>query len=297
MNRVVDLFPAGGPVAPELVIGRAAEIDQISHMIRQGVSTAIAGPRRVGKTTVGDAVCAALAAEMVVLERLEVPEHRMDASDLLRAIVRACERVSKRDEITKAGRALRPALEALFMSQVGVPVDLKALFADPATLTTRQTLLLPVAVAQAAGEPVLLFLDELQRVDAHEDGGKSLLADMVDLYSAHPEVVVLVDGSDERLLEEMWDAAQLGKLLRRESLSPTINATEWRAALPQRFAQAGLSIGRDPLEQLITFGAGRPYATMLACQYAALSATQLATETVTELDVDGAIIATERQLG
>lgn len=295
MKRVVDLFPAGGPIAPDLVIGRAGDIDTLTHMAREGVSTALAGPRRSGKTTVGDAVCTALVDDMMVLERVEVPEHRDGAKELLRGIVAACEKVTLRDEAKKLARALRPTLE-LLLRGVGLSTDFGDFFADPSSLSQRQVLMLPVALARTAQRPVLLFLDELQRVAAHEDGGLKLLADLVDLYSAQRDVVVLVDGSEERLLDELFDEAQLDKLLRRRELALTIAHVEWRAALPDRFRQAELEIDADSLEKLITFGGGRPFDTMLVCQYAALTASRLGTGTVTEFDVDGAIVAARKDL-
>lgn len=237
MARVVDIFPAGGPVAPHLVIGRRGDIEDLAFKVREGISVALAGPTRVGKTTLGDAVCAEAHGKLTVLPCVEVAEHRADASDLLRAIVAACEQATLADEAKKIARALRPAFETLLRG-LGLSTDLKGLFAEPESLSQRQVLLLPLALAlaQAAGRPVVLFLDELQRVYEFEDHGLQFLADLVDLYTGHREVVVLVDGSEERLLAELFAQAQLGKLLDRHDIAPRILKSEWRAALPDRFA-------------------------------------------------------------
>lgn len=147
-----------------------------------------------------------------------------------------------------------------------------------------------------AGRPVMLFLDELQRVYEFEDHGLRFLADLIDLYTVHREVVLLVDGSEERLLDELFERAQLGKLLNRHDVAPRILQGEWRAALPGRFAQVGLEIGDAVLEKLITFGAERPYETMWVCQRAALSAVHLGTGELTDFDADLAITAAVEEL-
>lgn len=43
------LFPLGGPVPPELIIGRRGEIEEIGQRVREGMSTLLSGPRRIGK--------------------------------------------------------------------------------------------------------------------------------------------------------------------------------------------------------------------------------------------------------
>ena len=282
-------------MAPDLMIGRRGEIADLAFKMREGISLALAGPRRVGKTTLGDAVCAELRGEMIVLPRVEVAEHRTDASDLLNAIVAACQQTTLSDETGRIARALRPAFEALLAS-LGLPIDVRGLFIEPGTLSQRQVLLLPVAVAEADGRPVVLFLDELQRVHQFGDLGLQFLADLIDLYTDHREVVLLVDGSDERLLEELFARAQLDKLLDRHDIAPRILTGEWRLALPDRFAKVGLRVTGSALEQLIAFGAERPYETMWICQRAALSAVQSGTGQLTYFDVDQAVAAAVREL-
>ncbi len=51
-ERIGRLFPAGGPVPPELVIGRTGEIDEIQRRLQEAIHTMLTGPRRTGKTTV-----------------------------------------------------------------------------------------------------------------------------------------------------------------------------------------------------------------------------------------------------
>jgi MoxR-like ATPase len=78
-RRIGRLFPAGGPVPPELVIGREGDIAEVERGLREGIHTLVTGPRRVGKTTVCNAVCERARRDDAVVIAIEVPE-RPDAA-------------------------------------------------------------------------------------------------------------------------------------------------------------------------------------------------------------------------
>jgi len=155
---------------------------------------------------------------------------------------------------------------------------------------------LPSRLAEEAGEPVVFFLDELQRAVDYADG-EQVLGDLVDLYSGATDVVVLVDGSKERALEGMLGAqVQFGKLCDRLSLEPRIPTYTWRESLPGRFRQAGLEVQPEALEALVTFGDGRPYATMTAARYAALNARKLGSEIVGAFEAEEGVAEARRHV-
>ena len=56
-DRIGRLFPAGGPVPADLVIGRTGDIEEIVRRSREAIHTMLTGPRRIGKTTVCAAAC------------------------------------------------------------------------------------------------------------------------------------------------------------------------------------------------------------------------------------------------
>src|SRR5262249_62109171 len=87
------------------------------------MSTMLVGPRRVGKTTVCDAVCDRLRRDHgFLVMRIEVPE-RPDSRELLQLILDRCARISLADEGRAALKALAPAIEKL----LGVDLDLGGL--------------------------------------------------------------------------------------------------------------------------------------------------------------------------
>ncbi|HEY8630565.1 MAG TPA: hypothetical protein VIL73_08525 [Gaiellaceae bacterium] len=261
----------GGPVPPELVIGRTGEIEEIVRRLQEGISTLLQGERRIGKTTVCNAACDQIEGGVL---RLEVPERRGgNSADLLQLIIDACAIASATGVDKKVLRALRPTLEKILKDE-GIPLDLSELGAEPNLLPVRRILSLPVDVGNTLGTPIVFFLDELQRTVDYSDG-EVLVRDLVDIYSGHRTVTVLVDGSDQRAFEMLYRDVQLDKLCDRLSLSETIPAAVWREALPARFEMADLVLTDEALALIVDFGAERPYPTMLAALHTALSARRL----------------------
>ena len=293
-ERIGRLFPAGGPVPPELVIGRTGEIAEIQRRLQEAIHTMLTGPRRIGKTTVCDAVCERLRQEGFTVVKVEVPE-RPDAGELLQLVIDRCNRISLASETRRLTRIARPLIEDV-LKTAGIPLDLSELAAEPGAMPTRDILSLPRELLEPSGKPVVLFLDELQRVVDYADG-EQILGDLVDLYSGATDVVVLVDGSDERSLEGMLGPpAQFGKLADRLPLEPRIPPRVWRESLGERFAQADLTLSPEAREALVSFGEGRPYATMTAARYAALNARKLGDETVGPFEADEGIAEARRHL-
>lgn len=270
LPAIGTLFPTGGPVPPELIIGRGGEIEDIRLRIKEGVHLLLTGPRRIGKTTVCRAACTGAANDGALVIHVEVPE-RVDSRDLLQLIVDRCAGLSLRDEGREATRALRPLIETL----LGVPLDLSELGAEPAAATARAVMGLPRALADETGAQTVLFLDELQRVTDYADGD-AILSDLVDLYGGQSAVSVIADGSNERSVDRlMGDPGHIGKLCEIYPLNATISRETWRAPLKQRFEAAELSVTAEGLELLLDFGDERPYPTMLACRHTALTARRL----------------------
>lgn len=294
MEAIGRLFPLGGPVPPALVIGRRGEIDELERRLREGLSTMLVGPRRVGKTTVCAAVGAALHSHGFLLVDVEVPE-RPDARTLLQLIVDRCARLSLEDERRGLLRAARPLLERL-LGELGVPLDLSELGNEPGELPSRAILQLPLELARARGGRGLVFFDELQRAVDYADGDQ-LLADLVDIYGGQSDVVVLVDGSDERALEGMLgEPAHFGKLVDRQILADRMPRETWREPLRERFSAAGLQLPGKHCERLLAWSDGRPYPTMAAARYTALSARKLGSDTIGDFELDMGLDEARRHL-
>lgn len=182
------------------MIGRVGERHELERRLSAGMSTMLVGPRRAGKTTVCEAACDTLAHKGYLLIDIEVPE-RADSAALLQLMVDRATRISLADDAGVVARTLRPMVEG-FLKEKGIPLDLSALGKDARPADARTILGLPLELARHHRKPTILFLDELQRAVSYSDGDE-ILTDLVDLYRAAGDVVVLVDGSDERTLDGM----------------------------------------------------------------------------------------------
>jgi hypothetical protein len=153
-------------------------------------------------------------------------------------------------------------------------------------MAMREIVGLPLKVAHERGRRVLVFFDELQRAVDYTDG-HDVLTDIRDIYSAaQGQSVVLVDGSDERSIDQLLaDPYNFGKLVGRSPLPDIIPAYLWRDPLTARFAEIGKDLADEQLDEIITFGEGRPYDTMAAARYTALTAAQHRDAPVSDFDV------------
>jgi hypothetical protein len=273
------LFPAGGRVAPEQMVGRQGDVADLVGRLREHVHVVLSGPRRAGKTSVCGAACAALRDrhEFLVIE-VEAPE-QSSSEGVCQLIIDRAARLDLQRISRGLLKAAIPTVQKLLEDQ-GVPLDLSQFGADVPHATRRAALELPLTIARQQQRDVVFFIDELQRAVDYADG-ISLVRDLVDIYAGNQQVVVLIDGSDERTIEQLigspYDLAKLGQRL---DLPPTIPADQWRHPLLERFSRVGLQVTPERLERILDFAEGRPYDTMAGCLYVALNARRVQSDEV-----------------
>jgi hypothetical protein len=280
------LFPTGGGVAPERMIAREGDVADLVARLRERMHCLLTGARRIGKTTVCNAAASRLRDSGFTVLELEAPEDST-AAGFCDHMIERFTLASLKDEARHAARVTRPIVDKVLES-LGVPLDLSEFGAEIPPQTRRGILELPRSLATETGRPVLLFIDELQRAVDYADR-VGLINDLVDIYAgaANTNVVVLVDGSDERALEKLVGSPySLAKLTQPQPLTPTIPGDQWRNPLQRRFAEADPEIPDEQLERILAFAAGAPYAMMCASLGAALRTRQLGERAVSAFAVD-----------
>ena len=274
MMTIGELFPAGGRVEPEQMIGREGDLAEVVLRLHEGLHVLLTGDRRIGKTTVCNAACARLREEHgYLVVDLEAPK-QSTATGVCQLLIDRCLRVDSDRHARAAAKVLKPMLE-LWLKDKGLPLDLSGLGTDLPPGTRRAALELPLTLAEKFDVPLVLFIDELQRAVDYADG-EGLVGDLIDIYAGQNRVVVLVDGSQSRVVERLLnDPFAVGKLADRLPLPPTIPEDQWHAPLRRRFAAADLSISSQHVATLVAFGAGKPYHTMTGARHVALTARKL----------------------
>jgi hypothetical protein len=260
------------------MIGREGDVADILTRLREHSHLILSGPRRAGKTSVCGAVCAALRDEGLIAIELEAPE-QSSAEGVCQLMIDRCARLDLERISRGLLRTATPVVQGLLAEQ-GLPLDLSAFAADVPDSTRRAALGLPLDIARQQERGVVLFIDELQRAASYADG-VALVHDLVDLYAGNQEVVLLIDGSDERTIEQLMGAPyDLARLCQRRPLDPTIPLDSWRAPVAARFSEAGLRLSKEHLEAILAFGGGHPYDTMMGCLYVGLNARRVEVEAV-----------------
>ena len=257
------------------MISREGDVEELVFRTREGIHTLLDGGRRIGKSTVCNASAMRLREQDDTgVVWLETPK-QTTATGFCQLLIDQCTRIDLSHFAHEAGKVFRPTIEKLLES-LGVPLDLSGLDGDElAPATRRQALELPLKIAREHGARVVFCIDELQRAVDYGDG-EGLIGDLVDIYAGQADVVLLVSGSRKRVVDKLLvEPFSAGKLLDRRTLSATIPRDQWRHPLAQRFEAADLNIEAARLERILDFGEERPYDTMTAARYVALTARKL----------------------
>ena len=176
--------------------------------------------------------------------------------------------------------------------QIGETIDQALASDEEGGLELRGVLCSLQAVAMAADETLVIFLDEAQRLISHWSGeedsryAQEALAEMME--DPDGRVVLLLAGSDrdgfERLMAD-------GMPLHHDGMDfevRPIAEDDWHHHLPIRFAEVGLDVERERIAQILEASGGHPQRTMRVCAHVAELADGVV-YTVTDVVVEQAI--------
>lgn len=288
--RSATLFPTEEPLAREQMIGREADVRELTTQLTSGVHRIVAGPRRTGKSS----VCRAVVAELC--ERgyysVSVSLFRLaDGPALTRGL--AQETLANRDALRKliqrargtAGFILRGASLAVVLrvkSELGDAVEMAF---DPLAISRLDTtealaaaFRLPQAIAERDGRQLVMFIDEMQELSGRRapyGEPDALLGQMREILHESPRVTCLFAGSIEHLMRDIFTSTRrpMAGFGGFHELEP-IGEQQWRAGLAARFEQDGCTIDDDALTRVIQAGGGHPRSTMLIAQQTHIAAVE-----------------------
>jgi len=291
-----DLFPTDQPIPASQLIGRRADIDEITTALLAGTNLIIAGARRTGKTSVCDV--ALVKARAAGCYTASVDLFRLaDAAELAEALVTATlsNRSAARKLLARVRRAGRDVLSATQMTAVmtlrqelgeGIEIAFTPGLAerDPQRALA-EALELPERVADADGRRFVLFFDEFQEVanDRKPYGEPGAVTKrMRAIFQRSSHVSHLFAGSLEHVMRDLFGPTDraFGGFGSFRRLRP-IAAEDWRRGLRRRLVADNCTIDDEALELLVDLGGGHPRVTMLIAQQAHLLSIRLDTTHVT----------------
>jgi len=286
-------FPLQGPVRPEArQIGRAPAIDGLARQILSiEQHTLLLADRRVGKTSMALAVLDrirdtntgwALEADLsrgpvlssaALADRLS--EHARAAGVHVQpasaGILRDARKALKLAPALKTAARLLELDELADATALAASIDQSLAPVDDGPLDLRTVLRAVQAAAIAAYRQTVIFIDEVQRLTTDwADGGDSLYAqEALAEVMEQPDggVVLLLAGSERHAVEALLAE---GQPLHHDGMRfdvPPIADDDWHHELPLRFAEAGLEVGRDHVEQILAASERHPQRTMRVCAH------------------------------
>lgn len=298
MHRVhsATLFPTEQPLTRDQMIGRETDVEELVTQLESGVHRIVAAPRRTGKSSVCQAVVAALRDRgfytvSVSLFRLT------DGPMLARGL--AAETLANRDGLHKlvqrargtAGFILRGAGLALMLrvkSELGDAVEMAF---DPTVISKLDVqeaidsaFRLPQAIAERDERRLILFIDEMQELAGRRTPygePDALLGRIREILHESPRVSCLFAGSIEHLMRDIFTSTRrpMAGFGGFHELRP-IDEQQWRIGLVDRFEKDGCTIDDDALNRIIHAGEEHPRSTMLIAQQTHVGAVEEGTHAI-----------------
>lgn len=300
MRDIRALFPTDDPVPAKMMIGRRRDVGEIADALVAGTNVVLAGPRRTGKTSVGEAALARARRAGLYTATVDLFRRR-DAGDLAEGLTEAviANRRALKRLLARVGDAAGTALDAATLTasaraqaELGEAVEFAfrpGLAASNPDRALAAALELPERIATADGKRMAVFLDEFQDIASasHPFGDPDRLTkQMRAIFQRSPNVSFLFTGSIEHLMRDLFGPSDraLSQFGAFRALSP-ITAREWQKGLSARFQQAGLPIEGAALDLLIDLGDDHPRATMLIAREALTAALAGERERIQEPEV------------
>lgn len=280
-----SLFPTDEPLAPDDLIGRQDDVEQLITQLRLRINAVLSAPRRTGKTTVCRAALTRLA-DHDQIYTASIDLFHIDSLEKLAAVLQT-EVLSNRPALRKIlhgaaihGKALYEGLSLVATPKlIGAPelagLDISLLPRLATATPTEQisyALALPQQIAAADGKRMVLYVDEFQDIarigDNHATGySKDLKRMMRSAFQDSPDVSFLFAGSLEHMMRDLFGSPsepffQFGGAYQLHEIS----AEQWAAGLTERFDRDGTTVEPEALRLIIERGALHPRATMLIAQ-------------------------------
>jgi hypothetical protein len=283
-----ELFPTDEPVAGEALIGRADDVDAIASSLLGAINVVLAGPRRLGKTSVARAaldVCRQAGAYTVAVDLFKIPDAAQFAQSL--SVGALANRPKVRQLLARARQAPARARQVASLSATvrlkqelgdGVELAFSPVFGDRhSDHALRDGLELLQRIAAADDKRLVLFLDEFQELASPRKpyGDPDALTRLLrGVMQDSPAITVLFAGSIEHVMRDLFGPAeralsQFGSFYEL----PPIAQQDWAIGIPARLSLDRSTIDDDALAGLIERGESHPRATMLIAQQAHYVAT------------------------
>jgi len=268
VRLIENHFQTQGAVPTPDVVGRREQLDELGFRLRSGQAVFVAGPRRIGKTSVLTKALAEASAEGLIPITLDLLRYS-DPAAFGRALYEACLAHLNLPATILARLGMqqeRMQVEVSYRAQLGPFFDLGVRLLQAgmdAEQVLDTALRMPGRLAEQKGRRVVLLLDEFQEGDKL-DGARFYAKLRSFVTDQQQRVSYLFSGSRASMLRSLF--ADRHKPLYRaavETAMPDPSPGEWVPYLRRKFEEVGIQAGDEVLGELLGATGGHPYDTML----------------------------------
>lgn len=264
-------FPVGGPVPAEDLVGREPYLRSTAARLGDGEHLLIAGPRRIGKTSVILEVLRRLrrrGAVTAYVDCLGATDVRGLAERLASSLLASLEGKEGAFEDARAiASGLRPRGRIRYEHlELVMPIVRET----AAQRAFEAGLDLPRAIAQRTGKPVVVALDEFQAAGRL---GARVFDVMRSRFQTQRGVAYAFLGSEEGILEQLF--GEKGRPLYRFAVAHDlaeagghrfgIDPADWQAYLVRKLKQKRMAIAETEVDRILDATGGHPQDTMQLC--------------------------------
>jgi len=272
------LFPLGGPVSKKDIVDREDFLVSLGTRLSEGQSIMLAGPRRIGKTSLA----------LEVLRRLKTKGSYVAFVDLFRyntkkelalAMIDAC--LENRSGLSKTTAAIKDGLKRITggAKLTAKVQDLEFEFGLPSESRSDDELFnyalqLPEILAKRDKKQIVFVFDEFQEVI--RIAGEDTLKVMRSYFQLQEGVAYLFLGSKEGMMNTIFgDKRQAFYRFATILPIPPIPTEAWKEYLSRKFLEKKIAANDRSFIEILEFSGGHPQDTMLLCSevyYALLEA-------------------------
>jgi len=264
-------FPVGGPVAAEDLVGREPYMRGTTARLGEGEHLLIAGPRRIGKTSVILEVLRRLRRKGAVtayVDCLGTTDVRGLAERLAASLLASLE---GKDGAFEDARGIASGLRARGRIRYEhLELVMPLLREASAQRAFEAGLDVPRSVAQRTGRRVVVAFDEFQAAGRL---GPRVFDVMRSRFQAQRGVAYAFLGSEEGILEELF--GEKGRPLYRFAVAHDlaqagghrfgIDPADWHAYLVRKLKEKRIAIGEPDVDRILDATGGHPQDTMQLC--------------------------------
>ncbi|MGQ9826004.1 MAG: AAA family ATPase [Desulfotomaculales bacterium] len=262
------MFPIGGPVSEQDIVDREEFISSLKTRLADGQSIVLAGPRRIGKTSLAHEILRRMKKEGFYTASVDF-FRLSDRLEFATALINACleNRTGVKRTLETLKDRARAVVGAARLAAKIEDLELNLGFShgepDENTILNR-ALELPEILAERDDRPMVVLFDEFQ--DAAHVAGEDIYKKMRSYFQHHKRVSYLFLGSKEGMMKTLFGN-------RREAFYrfavilpiPPIPEDAWTDYITKKFAGQNIEAENETVREIIRKTGGHPQNTMLVC--------------------------------